>query len=108
MLRRTNSPLVAATICTALIVGDIRAGQALAGEKSHDAVRQAVERGEIQSLSSILTAVREKLPGEVTAIEVEKKKDRWIYEFRVVDKNGRLFEVYVDARSAEIIQTKEK
>ena len=33
---------------------------------------------------------------------------RWRYEFRVVDGQGRLFEVYVNARSGEIERIKEK
>ncbi len=73
-----------------------------------DELRQAVERGEIRSLADILAAVRDKLPGEVAGVEVERKGGHWIYEFRVVDRNGRLFEVNVDARSATIERIKEK
>lgn len=73
-----------------------------------DEVRRAVESGEIHSLAEILDALRGKLPGEVAGVEIERKGDRWRYEFRVVDSQGRLFEVYVDARSAEIERIKEK
>jgi len=76
--------------------------------RDHDAVRQAVERGEIRSLAEILAAVRGQLPGEVVGVEVEHKNGRWLYEFKVVDHNGRLFEVYVDARTAAIERIKEK
>jgi uncharacterized membrane protein YkoI len=74
----------------------------------HDAVRQAVERGEIRPLAYILDAVRDKLPGNVVGIEIDRKKDRWIYELRVLDGTGHLFEVHVDARSGEIGRIKEK
>ena len=73
-----------------------------------DEVRRAVESGEIHSLADILDSLRGKLPGEVAGIEIERKGDRWRYEFRVVDSQGRLFEVYVDARSGEIERIKEK
>ena len=56
----------------------------------------------------ILKAVREKLPGEVAGVEIDRKDGRWRYEFRVVDGQGRLFEVYIDARSGEIERIKEK
>ena len=62
----------------------------------------------IDPLADILAAIRDKLPGEVAGIEVEHKDGRWVYEFRVVDSKGRLFEVYVDARSAAIEQIKGK
>jgi uncharacterized membrane protein YkoI len=74
----------------------------------HDAARIAVERGEIRPLAELLTMVRDKLPGEITGVEIERRRDSWVYEFRVIDKAGRLFEVYVDAKSGDIKRTKEK
>ncbi|MEY9884660.1 PepSY domain-containing protein [Bradyrhizobium sp. USDA 329] len=73
-----------------------------------DAVRRAVEAGEIKSLADILVSVRGKLPGEVAGVEIEREHGRWIYEFRLVDDKGRLYEAYVDARSGEIERIKEK
>ena len=71
-------------------------------------VRHAVETGEIRSLADIIAAVRGKLPGEVAGVEIERKNGHWRYEFRVVDSQGRLFEVYIDARNGEIQRIKEK
>ena len=77
-------------------------------EARRDEARRAVESGEIHSLANILNTLRGKLPGEVAGVEIEHKGDRWHYEFRVVDSQGRLFEVHVDARSGEIERIKEK
>lgn len=74
----------------------------------HDEVRRAVEAGEIRSLADILDAVRGKMPGEIAGVEIERQRGRWLYEFRVLDDKGRLFEVYVDARSGAIERIKEK
>jgi uncharacterized membrane protein YkoI len=79
-----------------------------ADEHEQDEVHEAVERGDIRSLADILRAIRDKLPGEIVGVEVERKEGRWVYEFRVVDREGRLFEVYVDARTAAIERTREK
>jgi uncharacterized membrane protein YkoI len=76
--------------------------------RDHDAARGAVERGEIKPLAELLKIVDGKLPGEITGVEVERKRDQWLYEFHVVDKNGRLLDVYVDAQSGEIQRTREK
>jgi uncharacterized membrane protein YkoI len=76
--------------------------------RDHDAVRLAVERGEIRPLVEILAIIRDKLPGHVAGVEIERKAGRWLYEFRVVDGKGRLFEVYVDARTGNIERIKEK
>jgi hypothetical protein len=74
----------------------------------HDAVRAAVEGGEIKPLAQLLDQIKGKLPGEITGVEVERKHGAWLYEFRIIDKQGRLFDVYVDAQSGEIKRTKEK
>ncbi|MBI5128200.1 MAG: PepSY domain-containing protein [Rhodopseudomonas palustris] len=78
------------------------------GRHDHDEARLAVQRGEIRPLAELLTMVRGKLPGEITGVEIERHHGQWLYEFIVVDKNGRLFEVYVDPQSGEIRKTKEK
>ena len=97
----------------ALVVALVAAAPQLADardqdELRRDEVRRAVETGQIRSLADILKAVREKLPGEVSGVEIDRKDGRWRYEFRVVDGQGRLFEVYIDARSGEIERIKEK
>jgi uncharacterized membrane protein YkoI len=81
---------------------------AWADSVDQDALRRAVQSGEIRPLVDILTALRGKLPGQITGTEVERKHGRWIYEFRVADDKGRLFEVYVDARTGDVERTKEK
>ncbi len=77
-------------------------------EHDQDSVRQAVERGEIKPLAEILAAIRDKVPGEIVGVEIEQKRGRWSYEFRVADRKGRLFEVNVNAQSGAIEQIKEK
>lgn len=106
-LQRISGAVARRTALAALVV---LAGAfcAQADPHDHEAARLAVKRGEIQSLADILNLVAGKLPGEVTAVKIERKAERWLYEFRVVDGQGRLFEVYVDGRSGEIARIKEK
>ncbi len=95
-----------------LLAGVVLAsGPAAAGDHDKgapDAVRRAVEAGEIKSLADILASVRGKLPGEVAGVEIERQRGRWIYELRIVGDKGHLYEAYVDARSGEIERIKEK
>jgi uncharacterized membrane protein YkoI len=92
----------------ALAVAMAPAAAAKSDPHDHDAVRLAVERGEIRPLVEILAIVRAGLPGQVAGVEIERKSGRWIYELRVVNAKGGLFEVYVDARTGDIIRVKEK
>lgn len=97
--------LLAATVFTAVAP---TAAASDRDERAPEEVRRAVEAGEIKSLADILAAVRGRLPGEVAGVEIEREHGRWVYEFRVLDDKGRLYEVYVDARSGTIEKIKEK
>jgi uncharacterized membrane protein YkoI len=60
------------------------AGRGVAGPhgvNDHDEVRIAVENGEIKPLAELLKLVGDKMPGEVTGIDIERKHDIWLYEF---------------------------
>jgi len=98
----------ATLLCLALAAMIAPLQGAKADSDDHDSVREAVERGEIHSLADILAAVRGKLPGKIAGVEIEREGGRWVYEFRVVNGKGRLFDVSVDARTAIIEGIKEK
>jgi len=109
MRLRWNPSVLALVFAAALVAAAPRLADASdKDEVRRDEMLRAVETGEIRSLADILKAVRSKLPGEVAGVEIERKHGRWLYEFRVVDRQGRLFEVYVDARNGEIERVKEK
>jgi uncharacterized membrane protein YkoI len=99
---------VAIAILSAGVI--LSAAQAVADSRSkdHDAVRRAVERGELRPLADILASVRGKLPGQIAGVEIEHKDGRWVYEFRLVNDKGQLFKAYVDGRSGEIERIRQR
>jgi len=93
-------------VATAVLIGS---GIAPAVARyDQDEARQAVDAGNIRPLAEILNIVRGKLPGEIVRTKLEQKGELWLYEFRVVNRKGQLFDVHVDARSGEIKGAKEK
>ncbi|TGV29674.1 hypothetical protein EN785_37135, partial [Mesorhizobium sp. M8A.F.Ca.ET.142.01.1.1] len=44
----------------------------------HDQARDLYERGEIKGLANILDVVRTKAPGDVVAVDLIRKADRWV------------------------------
>lgn len=99
-LRRIRTLILAAAL--------VAAGGVSALARDHDDARRAVEAGEIRPLADILTTIKGKLPGEVVGVKLEREAGAWVYELRVVDDKGRLFEINVDAKSGEVEWTKEK
>jgi uncharacterized membrane protein YkoI len=80
-----------------------------ADDREHYDLRQSFQSGEIRPLSEVLSAIRDKLSGEVTKVELEREHGRWVYELDVIDRStGQKFEVNVDARSAEIERIKKE
>jgi uncharacterized membrane protein YkoI len=67
------------------------AGAGWAAE-THETARQAVERGELLPLSTILAQVEKEFPGRVR---------RYVYEIEVLQQGGRIVEVKYDGRTGE-------
>lgn len=107
-IRRRLGGLVLLVALVALVAGAVPAIAGGHGTRDQDDIRRAVERGEIRPLTDLLGIVRSKLPGEITGVEIERQNGQWIYEFHVVDKQGRLVDVHVDARTGDIGEIREK
>jgi uncharacterized membrane protein YkoI len=77
---------------------------ALAGD-DHNAARQALRNGQVRQLVEILEQLRTELNGEVIEVQFKARKKGvpFIYEFKVLNPNGRVSEVTVDAATAKII-----
>lgn len=99
-MSKTRRAIVILGLATALLPPAAMADR----ERDYDQARRAVERGEALSLTDILMRVRTDLGGDVVGVEFERKRDRWVYEFKVIDSAGRLWEVYVDAANADILK----
>ena len=72
--------------------------------QDHDRARRALEEGGALPLAAILDRVADRLGGEVVGVEFDREKGRYVYEFRVITPAGRLREVLVDAKTAEILK----
>lgn len=80
-----------------------------AGSKvSQDELLAAVRQGQARPLADIEEALRGKLPGEVIKVEIEREKGSYIYEFKTLDARGRRHDVYVDAKTGDILEIERK
>jgi uncharacterized membrane protein YkoI len=82
-----------------------------AGEHDHERARHALDRGEVRPIAEILAQVAVAVPGEVIAVEFERRGEYrarhggpgWIYELKILAEDGRLLEVLVDAETGRIL-----
>lgn len=91
----------------ALAMGLAPLSAAGAKDREHEAARQALARGEILPLVQILAIVAKETPGDILAIELEYRRSRPVYEVRVLGPDGRVREIFLDARNGAVIRREE-
>ncbi len=69
-----------------------------------EAIRSAVQRGEILSMPRILTIAQRRVPGSVVKIELDYEPTGITYEVKILTASGRVREVEIDARTGNIIK----
>lgn len=69
--------------------------------------REAVERGEILPLATILERIQKTHPGRVIEVELEYSREGQVYEIEVMTGDGRLIEIDVDAVTGAILDVDE-
>jgi uncharacterized membrane protein YkoI len=70
----------------------------------YEQAREAVRRGEALPLHLVRAHLQRIAPGKIVATHYEFEFERWVYEFKIVDPQGRLRKVHLDARSGELVK----
>lgn len=71
--------------------------------EDHERARAARESGDIMPLEEILPGVERRFPGEIVKVELEREDGRWIYEIKLIDRDGRLVQLEIDARDGAVL-----
>jgi len=90
-----------------LLSGLLLAGAVTADESYHEARRLAAE-GKIQPLESILKRIQAVRPGEILEVELEHEGNSILYEIEMLDAQGIVRELKVDAVTGRILETEEE
>jgi len=117
----TTSLALTAALAVALTV--LVTPSASAGRQGdHDKARAAVQAGEVLPLPTLLQRLQRTHPGTVLELELEfegvvderavdgrtpgRKPGRWLYEVKLLQADGRLLKLEVDAATAEVLKVK--
>ena len=78
----------------------------IADDNRYYDVKELKDAGEITSLENILSQLTEHDINRLLEVELERENNRYIYEIEYLDSKGIVYEVEVDAITAEVIKTK--
>ncbi|KLR59612.1 peptidase [Diaphorobacter sp. J5-51] len=78
------------------------------GHGDHDLARQALERGQVLPLRTVLEKVEREYQGQVLKVEFEHDDGRFIYEIRLLQNDGRVAKLAVDAVNGQVLKIKRK
>ena len=109
---RNPARLLALALCLGLVPAFMPAQPVLAQsatpapapeEDDQETARRALENKEILPLSTVLARIEGEFTGDVVEIELERKRGAWVYEIEIIDADGRVRDIDVDARTGEVI-----
>ncbi len=82
---------------------------AIASSKlDHERARQALESGRVQSLQTVLAKIARDYPGQVLEVELEEEAGMLAYEIKILQADGQLLKLYVNAKSLEVMKISTK
>jgi uncharacterized membrane protein YkoI len=96
---------------TATLLGAALLSGAQASDKrdhDHERARAAVLAGEVMPLADLLARLQRTHPGQVLELELEREHGRWLYEVKLLQSNGQLVKLELDARSGSVLSVKRR
>jgi uncharacterized membrane protein YkoI len=77
------------------------------GLDDYQRAREALERGEVMPLGTILAMVEDRIDARVIEVEFEQQAGQYVYEFELITPDGRLLEARADAVDGRILSVEE-
>ena len=101
-------PFVLMALAVAAATAGTAAQAAERGHGDHDLARQALERGQVLPLRTVLEKVEREYQGQALKVEFEHDDGRFIYEIRLLQQDGRMAKLKIDAVDGRVLQIKRK
>lgn len=93
-----------------LLASLLAAPLAQASDKDHERARQAVQAGQVMPLPALLDKLALTHPGQVLEVELERERkdgvEVWVYEIKLLQPDGQLIKLELDAKTAEVLRSK--
>lgn len=76
-------------------------------DTDYNQAKKMLDAGEILSLEQILTKVSKHTPGRILELELEIEGEQPLYEIELIDTEGIVWELKVNAKTAKLIERKQ-
>ena len=90
----------AQAVGASIIVADENSG----GYIDHNKALLLRKSGDILPLEKIINAAKVIKEGRIIELELEKRGDQYLYEIEILVDTGEIWEIYLDAKTAETIE----
>lgn len=74
----------------------------------HELARQALEQGRVLPLRSVLEKIERDYPGQALKVEFEQEQGRFLYKIRLLQSDGRMVKLKVDAVDGRVLERQRK
>ena len=78
------------------------------GHDDHELARQALQQGQVLPLRTVIDRVEQQYHGQVIKVEFEREDGLFVYDIRLLQSDGRLVKLELDARDGRLIKMKRK
>lgn len=107
-MNRLRRPFALLALAVAAATAGIAVQADERGHGDHDLARQALERGQVLPLRTVLDKVEREYQGQVLKVEFERDDGRFIYEIRLLQQDGRMTKLKIDAVDGRVLKIKRK
>lgn len=97
-----------AGLATFLLAALVQPWASASSMHDHERARAAVEAGQVMPLPALLERLQRTHPGQVLELELELEGGQWIYEVKLLQADGQLLKLELDAASAQVLQVKRR
>lgn len=94
----------ALTGITGLLILVALPGQSLQADDDSDYARMLKQRGDILPLEQVIESAMAVKSGQILETELDEEDGRYIYELEILDERGQVWELELDASTAELIE----
>lgn len=110
-MQRRRTPIWRATTVAWVVALGLLTGWALpvrADDRDHDRARAAVQAGQVLPLKQLLARLERSHPGTLLEAELEREDGRWVYELKLLQTDGTLLRLDVDAQTGAVLRTRQR